>query len=155
MTYTSKKWQCISPAAAMHSFGTLQHRCCLQSTWLPWSYTLPLILRGNCYCMICEIRTEAEGLRWHFGFYSLTDPFFPFHCQILHHCLFLSSPFTALNFLFFLPTVIPSVASAGACQIGSPGAHLVCSAAAKASASTSDLFWPCPGLCSTKSCSYL
>lgn len=101
MTYTSEKWQCISPAAAMRSFGTLQHRCCLQSTWLPWPYTLPLILRGNCCCMICEIRMEAEGLRWHFGFYCLTDPFFPFHCQILHHCLFLSSPFTALNFLFF------------------------------------------------------
>lgn len=77
-------------------------------------------------------------------------PNFPFLCQIPHYCLFLSSPSLPSTFSTFLPVVIPTVASAWAWQIGSPGAHLVCSAAVEASASISDLLWPCHGLCGTK-----
>lgn len=62
----------------MHSFGTLQHCCCLQSTWLPWPYTLPLILCGNCCNTSCEICMQAERLRWHCVLHSPTDHFFLF-----------------------------------------------------------------------------
>lgn len=152
MTYKSKKWQYILPAAVMHSFGTLHHCCCLQSTWLPRPYTLPLILCGNSCCMIYM---EAEGLRWHFSLRSLTDPLFPFHSEILHHCLFFSSPSLPWTFSSFLFSITPTVAHRRAWQIGSPGAHSVYSAAAEASASVSDLFWPCCRLGGTKSCSHL
>lgn len=105
MTNTFQKCQCISLAAAMHLFGTVQYQCWLHSTWLPWPYTLLLILCGICCCMNREMRMGTEGLIWHFGLHSLTDSFFFIFIArfsiIVFSFFFLLLAFTALNFLLF------------------------------------------------------
>lgn len=103
MKNTFQKWQCISPAAAMHLFGTVQYQCWLHTTWLPWPYTLLLILCGIYCCMNCGMRMGTEGLIWHFGFHSLIDSFFFIFLarfSIIVFFFFLLA-FTALNFLLF------------------------------------------------------
>lgn len=145
---------------AMHISGSCDALIWRSATpLLPAEHMAPLdltsSLHGNCCCTSSKIHMEAKGLRWYFVWNFLPDPPFPSQWQIFYHCGFLSSPSMHSSISDFLPTVIPTVASVLAWQIGNRGAKSLHSGAAAASASTSDLFWPCHGLCSTKSCSYL
>lgn len=157
MTNTFQKCQCISLAAAMHLFGTVQYQCWLHSTWLPWPYTLLLILCGICCCMNREMRMGTEGLIWHFGLHSLTDSFFfifiaRFSIIVFSFFFFYSLPSLLSTFSSFLfhSTVVPTMTSMWAQQIDSPGVYPFYSAATNASASMFHLLWPCYKLCSTR-----
>lgn len=145
MTYRSRD-DSTFPSSCDALICNLQHCCCLQSTWLPWPYTLPLILCGNFCHMHCEIyacRLEDSGGIF---FYIPSQTNFSFSLQ---DCLSLSPsllPFTVLCGLLFLAVIVPTEARMGAWQTGIPGACLVCSAAAEISTATPDI----SQLCSTK-----